>query len=144
MGRTYESTKTGNYPPKIRFTSQDEVFPKGTWFVGTKLGQKLGKEFKREKVVDGKAVEEMVANLVFTFRVHAMHDELHVDKKENKEWTPFPLEQDSEAELNGNSQLDDKIGQVAVGQKIRVTYNGKKMNPKTGRKFNDYTVVDEE
>lgn len=141
MGREYQST-VGNYPPKIRFTSQDEVFPKGTWFVGTKLSEKLGKEFKKEKVVDGQVVVETIANKVFTFKIHDCADNLHIDKKQNKEWVPFTLEADGTAELNGNSQLDDKIGQVPLGQRIKVTYNGKKLNESTGRKFNDYSVVD--
>jgi hypothetical protein len=136
MGRVYESTQ-GNFPPRIRFTSQDEVFPKGTWFVGTKVGEKLGKAFKKDDGME-------VANKIFTFIVHDTSEGLRIDKRKNKEWQPFPLEANGTAELAGNSQLDDKIGQVPNGQMIKVTYNGKKLNEATGRKFNDYTVEDAE
>jgi hypothetical protein len=142
MGRVYESSTSANFPPKIRFTSLDEVFPKGTWFVGTKIKEVQGKEFKQEKVVDGKVVTEMHSNKVFTFIVHDTSEDLHIDKKEGKEWKPFFLEPNGEAELNGNKQLDDKLGQVPLLQKVIVRYNGKKLNESTGRKFNDYDVRD--
>ena len=144
MGKVYERTRTGNFPPRIRFTSQDEVFPKGTWFVGTKVKEVQGKEFKKERVVDGKVVTETVSNKVFTFTLHDMSDDLYVGQRVNKEWQPVTIDIGSSVELSGNSQLDDKIGQVPLGQKIKVTYNGKKLNEKTGRKFNDYTVEDAE
>lgn len=131
----YASTKTGNYAPKIRFTAQEEAFPKGTWFVGTLVKSANGKEFTKE---DG----SKVANKVFTFKVHDASPDLHIQKKKGKLWENFNLEENGEAELNGNSQLDDKVGQVPLGQKIKVTYNGKKLNENSGRYFNDYTVVD--
>lgn len=144
MGKTYESTATGNYPPKIRFTSQEEAFPKGTWFVGTKVKEAQGKEFKKEAVRDGKIIVEVNSNKVFTFKIHDADPRLKIQKKNGKVWEDFPLEADQEAELNGNSQLDDKLGQVPLGQRIRATYNGKKLNESSGRYFNDYTVADEE
>lgn len=140
----YKSTSSGNYPPKIRFTSQEEAFPKGTWFVGTKVKQAQGKEFKQEKVVDGKIVTSTNSNQIFTFKIHATSDNLKIQKKNGKVWDSYDLQEDGEAELNGNSQLDDKVGQVPLGQKVRVTYNGKKLNESTGRYFNDYTVADAE
>lgn len=144
MGRVYESTTSGNYPPKIRFTSQEETFPKGTWFVGTKVMEKQGKVFKQEKIVDGKIVISENSNKVFTFRVHDAADNLNIQKKNGKVWESAKLDQDGEAELNGNHQLDDKLGQVEVGTRIRVTFNGKRLNESTGKYFNDYTVKDEE
>lgn len=140
----YKSTSGGNYPPKIRFTSQEEAFPKGTWFVGTKVKETKGKEFKKEEVVDGKIVTSTTCNLIFTFKVHDTHDKLKIQKKNGKVWEDFALPENGEAELNGNSQLDDKVSQVPLGQKIRVTYNGKKLNESSGRFFNDYTVKDAE
>ncbi len=139
MGKVYESTKTGVFPPKIRFTGDDGEFRIGTWFVGTKLSEKLGKVFKD---AEGK---DKPANKVFTFAVHDASENLRIEKKnEQKEWKPFPLDVDQEAELNGNTQLDDKLGQVSVGQRIKVTYLGKKKNPKGGKAFNDYLVEDAE
>ncbi len=140
----YKSTTSGNYPPKIRFTSQEESFPKGTWFIGTKVKETQGKVFKKEEVKDGKIVVSENSNKVFTFKVHDADDRLKVQKKDGKMWVDFSLPADGEAELNGNSQLDDKIGQVPLGQKIRVTYNGKKLNESSGRYYNDYTVKDSE
>lgn len=140
----YESTKGGNYPPKIRFTSQEEAFPKGTWFIGTKVKEVQGKVFRQEKIVDGKIVIEENSNKVFTFKVHDCSPDLKIQKKVGKVWEEFALEPDGEAEINGNSQLDDKLGQVPLGQKVKATFNGKKLNESSGRFFNDYTVADAE
>lgn len=131
----YNSTTTGNFPPKIRFTAQEEAFPKGTWFVGTKVGEKMGRAFKNEK-------GEEKANKQFSFQVHDASDDLHIQKKNGKLWEAFNLPVNGVAELNGNTQLDDKLSQVPNGQKVKVTYNGKKLNESTGRYFNDYTVED--
>src|SRR5258708_3468797 len=120
MGKTYTSTGVGGYPPKIRFTAQEEAFPKGTWFVGTKIAERMGKLFKNEK-------GEEKANKVFTFTVQDASDDLHIQKKNGKVWEHFPLPANGEAELNGNTQLDDKISQVPHGQTIKVMYNGKKL-----------------
>src|SRR5258708_13084940 len=99
MGKVYESTQ-GSYAPKIRFTSQDEVFPKGTWFIGTKMKEEKGKEFKKEKIVDGQVVVELVSNKIFTFIIHDTSEGLRIHKRVNKEWQPFPLEADCTTELN--------------------------------------------
>lgn len=138
MGRVYQSISAGNFPPKIRFTAQEDTFPKGTWFIGTKLKEAMGKAFKNEDGTD------KAPNKVFTFKMHDASDNLHIQKKNGKIWENFQLPADGEAELNGNSQLDDKVGQVPMGQRVKITYNGKKLNENSGRYFNDYTVADAE
>lgn len=134
MGKEYSSTPMGAFPPKIRFTAQDEIMPVGTWFVGTKTKETLGKQFKDEKG------NLKPANKMFTFAVHDASDDLHIEKKNGEEWQKFPLDEDGLAELNGNTMLDDKLGQVPVGTRIKVTYLGKKK----GTRMNNYKVEDAE
>lgn len=137
MGKVYSSTGTAGFPPKIRFTAQEEALPKGTWFIGTKVAEKMGKLFKNEK-------GEEKANKVFTFKVHDAASNLKIQKKNGKVWEDFALDVDGEAELNGNTQLDDKLSQVLTGQRVHVTYLGKALNEATGRYFNDYKIEDAE
>lgn len=40
-----------------------------------------------------------------------------------------------------SGQLKDKLLMAQVGEKIEIEYKGKKVNPKTGRAFNDYSVA---
>lgn len=144
MGKTYESSGGGGFLPKIRFTSQEESFPKGTWFIGTKTKETQGKEFTKEKIVDGKIVVEKNSNKVFTFIVHDASPDLHIQKKQDKLWVDVELDENGEAELNGNAQLDDKVGQVPLEQKVKITFTGKLLNPNSGRYYNNYTVKDAE
>lgn len=39
-----------------------------------------------------------------------------------------------------SGQLKDKLLMAQVGEKIEIEYRGKKVNPKSGRAFNDYVV----
>lgn len=140
MGKVYEGSGGGNFPPKIRFTTQEEALPKNTWFIGTKIKQADGKAFNDEKGVP------KPANKIFTFLVHEVSEkpELKIQKKQGKQWVDFPLDENGEAELNGNSQLDDKVGQVPMNQKVKVTYLGKALNENSGRYYNNYKVEDAE
>lgn len=40
-----------------------------------------------------------------------------------------------------SGQLKDKLLMAQVGEKIEIEYKGKKVNPKSGRAFNDYSVA---
>lgn len=40
-----------------------------------------------------------------------------------------------------SGQLKDKLLMAQVGEKIEIEYKGKKVNPKSGRAFNDYCVA---
>lgn len=40
----------------------------------------------------------------------------------------------------GSGQLGEKLSQAKIGEKIEIVFKGKKLNPNTGRYFNDYSA----
>ena len=55
------------------------------------------------------------------------------------------LVEDEKIGVWGATALDPKMAEVPNGAKVKITYNGKVKNLKTGREFKDYTVlVDDE
>lgn len=144
----YKSRNIGESSPVARFTGQELPMIKGLWMVGTKVGQRAGKEYpqtdsKGQPVLDEKGQPKFKKSLVFEFTLHDMDDRLPIQKKNGKIYENVNINIGDKVVVFGNSQLDDKLDQVPTGQKIRVTYNGKKLNENNGRWYNDYTVVDE-
>ena len=43
--------------------------------------------------------------------------------------------------LSPGAQLRSKLADAQLGDTILITYNGKKLNQRTGRKFGDYTAI---
>lgn len=43
--------------------------------------------------------------------------------------------------VNANASISRKIEQVPEGTLVKIVFNGKQRNPKTGREYNDFSVL---
>lgn len=135
MGKEYGSTQIGERTPQVKFTRENETdAPAGSYFVGTKVGEKW--------------IDE--TSIVFDFILEDAHENTPILLKQaDKSWKEAEVGPNSKVSIFGSksekgrlNQIADKLLQVPNGTKIKVTFNGKKQNPKTKRYFNDFTVVD--
>ncbi len=135
MSKEYGSTQVGERTPQIKFTREGaDDAPAGSYFVGTKIS---------EKWVDD-------TSIVFDFTLETADEKTPILLKQaDKSWKDAEVGPNSKVSIFGSksdkgrlNQIADKLLQVPAGTKIKVTFNGKKQNPKTKRYYNDFTVVD--
>jgi hypothetical protein len=119
----------GIYPPVVKFNNAGETF------VGVLSGIKDSGKFG--KVFQFKAV----AGTSFIGRPDGTKNE-----KGHNNYKSVDIKSGDLVDLgtSTNSQLEQKLLQAIVGEKIEVIFTGWKVNPKSGRSFKDYkvTVVD--
>jgi len=77
--------------------------------------------------------------LVFNFAI--VDGDAPIKKKDaNGNLVEAPVSVNDDVVVFASGQLKDKLLQAQPGEKIEIEYKGKKVNPKTGRAFNDYVV----
>lgn len=134
MGKVYQRSSFES-SPVARFTGQELPLIKGTWLEGVKVNEKAGKEYANP---DG----SKKASKIFEFTLEDASPDLRIQKKNGKVYEDTNVKVGDTVTVFGNTQLDDLLHQVPINQKIRITYNGKKLNENSGRWFNDFTVED--
>lgn len=110
----------------------------GSTFVGTKSAQKNGKTDPKT----GKT------NLIFEFKIEdgdafvgiGTDAKRIVNGRSCKVYEPKEVKVGDRVTIFGDTQLNDKLGQVVVGERVKITFNGFKLNEKSGNAFADYLV----
>lgn len=138
MGREIQGsqmTKT----PQVKFTRENTPdAPNGAYIVGQKTG---------EKVIDKYST-------VFEFLLEDAHEKTPIllaqeKKDENGKtvWGDASVGPGSKVSVFGSTskegvknQLMDKLEQVQNGERVKITFNGKKPSKKGTRSYNDFTV----
>lgn len=118
--------------PVVRFTKQNEIDVPDTWFVGLLQAKKPGKR-----------------GTIFEFVIESAHPKLSIAYSlGNKQYEEAKVEPGSRVTVFGTvsekgvpNQLEDKIKQVPENTRVKIFFNGKKLNPKSGREYNDFTVL---
>lgn len=128
MGRVINGTQMEK-TPVVQIKEKE-----GTTFVGTKTGQKPGKQ---------------PGSFIFEFKIEAgstadtalaTGNKIIKNGKSVNEYASVPVKLHDKVCIFGDTQLNDKLAQTVIGDKVKVVYNGLKLNEKTGRAFNDYHV----
>lgn len=132
MGREIQGsqmTKT----PQVKFTRENTPdAPVGSYITGQKVG---------ERIIDKYST-------VFEFLLEDAHEKTPILlRKEDKSWEEAPVGPGSKVAIFGSTskegvknQLMDKLEQVANGERVTITFNGKKPSKKGTRSYNDFTV----
>jgi hypothetical protein len=117
--------KKGNYPPAVKFNNA------GDNFVGVLSGSKAG---TFGNVFSFKAIEgtAFIGTPDGTKNEKGHNNYKSVDVKANDV---------VEIGTSKNGQLEQKLMQAIVGEKIEVTFIGWQSNPKSGRSFKNFKVV---
>lgn len=118
--------------PFVRFTRKGEVDIPDTWFVGLLQARKSGKN-----------------GSIFEFVIEGAHPKLSIQYAlGNKKYEEAQVAAGDRVTIFGSisekgapNQLEDKLRQVPEGTRVKVFFNGKKLNPKTNHEYNDYTVL---
>jgi len=63
-----------------------------------------------------------------------------IKKKEGENLVEIEVQPGDEVGVFASGQLADKLSLAEIGNEIEIQYHGKKLNEKTGREFNDFTV----
>lgn len=113
-----------NPTPMIQIREKGKVFV-GT-LMATKPGKKAGSFIYVFKIEEGTTAD--------TVKSTGTKD----DKGQNI-YAPCDVDLGDEVAVFGDTQLNDKLGKVAAGEKVRVTSKGKAQS-KSGNWFNDYLV----
>jgi hypothetical protein len=123
MGRIIQGT-TASKTPVVQLRE------KGKIFVGTKVGQKPGK--KGGFIFEAKVERGTTADTVISTGTK--------DAAGKNIYAPVDVDLGDVVSIFGDTQLNDKLTQVEVGEKFKLTSNGKVQNPKSGNWYNDYTL----
>lgn len=125
--------------PQVKFTRENTPdAPAGSYIVGQKTG---------ERIIDKYST-------VFEFLLEDAHEKtpilLSAEKKDDNGksvWHDAPVGPGSKVSIFGQmskegakNQLMDKLEQVANGERVKITFNGKKPSKKGTRSYNDFTV----
>jgi co-chaperonin GroES (HSP10) len=124
MGRIIQGTTNAAKTPVVQLRE------KGKILVATKIGQKPGKKsgfIFEAKVEDGTTADTVIST-----------GEKNADGK--NVYAPVDVDLGDTVSIFGDTQLNDKLSQVQVGEKFKLTSNGKVQNPKSGNWYNDYTL----
>lgn len=111
-------------------TPMIQIREKGKIFVGVKVETKPGKK-------DG--------TYVYVFNVQdgtTADTVLPTGEKDNKGknvYAPCEVDLGDEVAVFGDTQLNDKLSKVEVGERVKITSNGKAQS-KSGNWFNDYRI----
>lgn len=132
MGRVIQSSMLEK-TPSVKFTMKGKPETPGLWFKGKKVGQKTWKD-----------------NVIFEFALIDGHDALPITlpgaTKGEYVDVGSKLKQGDKVAIWGTikdgkpNQLADKLSQTLKDDTVKVTYNGKVLNEKTGNYYNDFTV----
>lgn len=131
MGRLIQGSQMQK-TPQVKFTREGVAdAPAGSYFTGQKSG---------ERVIDKYST-------VFEFLLEDASEGLPVLlKKEDKTWADAPVGPGSKVAIFGSTskegvknQIMDKLEQVQNGERVKVTFNGKKPG-KGNHTYNDFTV----
>jgi co-chaperonin GroES (HSP10) len=124
MGRIISGTTMGGKTPVL------QIREKGRVFVGLKVGQKPGK--KGGFIFEAKIEEGTTADTVMSTG--------EKDQAGKNVYAPCDVDLGDVVSIFGDTQLNDKLSQVAEGERFKLTSNGKLQNPKSGNYYNDYTL----
>jgi RecJ-like exonuclease len=107
-----------------------QIREKGRVLVAVKVGQKPGKKggfIFEAKVEDGTTADTVISTGA-------------KDAAGKNVYAPVDIDLGDVVSIFGDTQLNDKLAQVEIGEKFKLTSNGKQQNPKTGNFYNDYTL----
>lgn len=110
----------------------------GSTFVGTKSAQKPGK-------TDAKTGK---TNLIFEFKIEdgdafvgiGTDAKRIVNGRSCKVYEPKEVKVGDRVTIFGDTQLNDKLGQVVIGERVKITFTGFMLNEKSGNAFANYIV----
>ena len=125
MARELTSGSGGNFPPSLKLTRKA-----GSRFVGILDGNRetsFGDEFTF-KVVEGDAFIGKPTGEK-NEKGHNILAEVDVAPGDKVALT-----------TTKGGQLEAKLKQAIIGEKVEIVFKGGKLNPKSGRTFNDYSV----
>ncbi len=110
--------KTMSFLPAVRLQDKD-----GSKFVGKLVGSKTSK-----------------FGLEFTFAV--VGGDANTAIRENKQWKEVEVKIGENVTVltSKDGQLESKLSEVKDGQTATIVFLGKKLNPKSGRYYNDFQV----
>jgi uncharacterized phosphosugar-binding protein len=111
-------------------TAVVQIREKGKVFIGTKVGQKPGK--KGGFIFEAKIMAGTTADTVISTGAK--------DAAGKNVYASCDVEIGDAVSIFGDTQLNDKLTQVQVGETFKLTSNGKVQNPKTGNFYNDYVL----
>lgn len=117
--------------PSVKFTQQNKADVPGTWFLGKKTGQKAWKD----NLIFEFAIEEADERLPITIPTETKGVYKDADVGPGSRVAIWGTIKDGKP-----NQLADKLSQTQNNDRVKVTYNGKVLNEKTGRSYNDFTV----
>lgn len=127
MGRVIQGTQMEKTP--IVLLKEKE----GSTFVGTRVRQKPGKK-------PGQYIFEFKVEGGETFIGLSTGKKVVKNGKPCNEYASVDVNVGDKVSIFGDTQLNDKLSQVADGEKVKVTFNGFKLNDNTGNAYADYTV----
>jgi len=125
--------------PTVKFTRKGQEDVPNTWVIGRLL-----------------AARELGPNKghIFELAIENAHDKLAIQTATGKDangkntYAEVEVKPNDVVSIFGGvsekgvaNQLEDKLSQVPAGTRIKVVYNGKKLNPSSGREYNDYSVL---
>lgn len=110
-----------------------------------KLTEKVGSTFKGKLLESkdtkyGKCYVFSIVDGTAPIKVATDKTEM-VEGEERKVYEEVDVNVGDKVFLSPGSQLRTKLAEAQLGDTILITYNGKKLNQKTGRKFGDYTAI---
>lgn len=104
----------GNAGPTVKITDKA-----GTKFVG---------------VLKGKAPSRFGARYIFNI----LDTNAPITLKEGESLKEVEVAENDEVSVFASGQLDEKLSKAENGEKIEINFLGKKLNPKSGRYYNDF------
>lgn len=147
MGREIQRTPLSS-DPIVKFSWRDGEHPCGKFdpkFINTApvVGTFVKGVFVGMKIAKGSPI--------FTLKVEDGHEELLCIKKTATKGVYEPIEIGPKTQVvifgaysektGAPNQLTDKLSQVKPGEVVTIKYLGKQLNEKSGRAYNDFSVV---
>lgn len=131
MGRIISGSNGGAKTPVVKFTQQNKTDIPGLWFIGKKVNQKAFKD-----------------SLIFEFAIEEADERLPiiVATEIKGVYKDADVGPGSVVSVWGQikdgvpNQLADKLSQTAKDDRVKITFEGKKLNEKTGRSYNNFVV----
>ena len=127
MGRVIQGTAMEK-TPLVLLKEKD-----GSSFIGTRTKQKLGKK-------PGSYIFEFKVEGGETFIGMSTGKKVVKNGKPCNEYAAVDVNVGDKVTIFEDTQLNDKLGQVQDGEKVKIVFNGFKLNENTGNAYADYTV----
>lgn len=130
MGRVISGsmmTKT----PSVKFTRENTPDMPGLWFIGKKVGQKAYKD----SLIFEFAIEEADERLPILMPTETKGVYKNADVGPGDKVAIWGQIKDGVP-----NQLADKLAQTRNDDRVKVTFEGKKLNEKSGRSYNSFVV----